>query len=330
MIKFRNLAPELRDRVNDRVGAYRGPVGRVFYIFNSATRASQAALTIAPYTGDEDGRTYAPAIYVQGSTTGVQDAINNCANGYGDVLLFEPGSHNSYAAITLNKTHVSLLGPSSHNGPFSRQTLLRGFLSSADRTSDNVYGPVLKITQGYYRLEGLNFWASTNDSGAVRLSDENTHGGGMGVIQSCGFPADYGVDNEYYGINITGSHYIEIADCFFGGQAAGGIAATAGVGNSEGVFIRNCLFQGCVYGLNIQASAVYGWILDNCTFGTSSYPANQAMTSGILVGAGVGAGEVTISRCQGTLSAADFVTGAGAAHLTVLGESGGYTVLTTV
>jgi hypothetical protein len=323
MIKYRNLASELKTRINDRVGSYRGPVGRVFHIFNNTTRAAQAALVIGPHTGDEDGRAYAPSIYVQSSLTGVQGAIDNCTNGYGDVLLFEPGSHNSYAAITLNKTYVSLLGPAGASGPFSRQTNLRGFLSSADRTTDNVFGPVLNVTQGYYHLEGINFFAATNDSGAVNLdSTGTTHGGGMGVIRNCGFPPDTGIDVEYNGIQIKAAHFIEIDNCYFGGQSTGAISTIGGV--SESVFIRNCIFHGCVYGLNLKY-ALNGGLLENCTFHTSASPGSQAMTYGITSAAGV-TGDVTIVHCSGTMSAGDFVTQTGT--VTVLGETAGYTVLT--
>jgi hypothetical protein len=255
----------------------------------------------------------------------VQDAINNCADGYGDVLLFEPGSHNSYAAITLNKTFVTLLGPSSHNGPFSRQTNLRGFLSSADRTTDNVFGPVLNVTQGYYTLEGINFFAATNDSGAINLTAATTtHGGGMGVIRNCGFPPDTGIDVCYTGIQIRGSHFIEIDGCYFGGQANGGISTIPAAGVAENVFIRNTAFHGCTYGLNLKA-ALNGGLLENCTFFTSASPASQAMTYGITSAAGV-TGDVTIIHCSGTMSAGDFVVQTGT--VTVLGETAGYTVLT--
>jgi len=277
---------------------------------------------IEPYSGDEDGRGYAPAVFTQlGATsiTGITDALAYCTNRYGDVIVFEQGYYLVSAQVVMNKSNVSLLSRPGASGP--RQTVLFGGTTG---WAVQTWGAIFKMTVGYYHMEGLSLSSYCATEPSILCDDASGGGdyGGFGSFVNCHFPPEAGVDATKYGIGIKGANVITVDGCTFNGQKNAGIATiSGGVGYSINTTVKNSIFRGCTYGLEIN-TYVYGWIVDNCLFNTPSYPASQTMTAPINNNTGAN-GEITVANSFGSPAAVE----SGAGSCTIIGGTGGYTQL---
>lgn len=294
---------------------YIGPLSRVFIVCSNATKFAYLQKL---YPTDPDG---IPRVYLQnGTNNGINSAIANCRNGYGDTIMIEPGYYLVTTQIVLDKDHVNIIA----RGDARIQTVLFGGTAAWGAwTSD-----LLKITGGYYHIAGLGLYTYSDTNSAILLDDAGADGGGddggFGQIINCTFsPEGGGVDSELFGIDIKGANNVDIIGCEFIGQKQGGIRFRSGVGNPINPRVIDCKFTGCVSGIEL-ASAVFNGIMQDCWVGTSAYPTGMSMTNGILDG---GTGEWSIINCTGSVTALNFVGGAEAS--TIIGDtSGGYTQLT--
>lgn len=300
------------DVVGGGPNPYLGPTGKLFVVCSSVAKFNEARTKLPPVKG-------VPVVYLQNATNnGVQNAIDNCRDGYGDVIMIEPGYHTVTTQIVLNKSRVTIMAR--NDGRIN--TVLYGEAAAGGAwTSD-----LLKITSSYFKIIGLGLYTYSTTNSAILLDDAagGAAYGGFGQILNCTFPPEGGgVDSELFGIDVKGANNVTIDGCYFMGQLQGGIRFRGGVGNPVNPIISNSRFIGCVSAVEV-ASAVYNGIMDGCYVGTATYPTGLTLTQGILSSGG--AGEFAIRNCHGSLSAANFVQGAG---ITTIGDtSGGYTQLT--
>lgn len=298
--------------ISGGVYPYFGAQGKVFFVCSSAAKYAYTHALYPPVKG-------VTRVFLQDAThNGIQSAIDACRDGYGDVIMVEPGYFLVTTQIVLNKNRVSIIA----RKPGRRNTVLFGGSASYGAwTSD-----LLKITAGYFNIVGLSFYSYSTTNSAILCDDAGGGGdyGGFGQFIDCTFPPEGGgVGSEKYGVDVKGANNIDFINCEFIGQLSGGIRFRGGVGNPINPLVKECRFIGCVSGIEV-ASAVYNGVMDDCFVGTATYPAGMSITQGILSNGG--GGEWAIRKCHGSLTAANFVQGIG---ITTIGDtSGGYTQLT--
>lgn len=182
----------------------------------------------------------------------IQNAIDECVAGNGDIILTMPGGISVTSTVLFNKSGIRVMALSMG----TRNPIVNGeyhAIWSTTLTAD----PVAKISQPCY-IEGIGFAGA--DAGAVFFSGAACLIGGdadaspFGVyMKNCRFPK-WGLDNRI-GLAIEGSSDVTIDECGFEGV---GSALAVGIyvqGATQNLTIRGCHFRQCTAAVQFGAFA---------------------------------------------------------------------------
>ncbi len=171
------------------------------------------------------------------SNFSLQDAIDACVAGNGDIIATMPGGITVTSQVDMNKSGVRLMSLSKH----TRNPLVNGEYHAVLAAASFTTGPVMKITAPCV-IEGIGF--AGRDTGALFFSGASLLIGGdadanpFGVqIKGCRFPK-WGL-NARTGIAIEGSSDCLIEECTFEGV---GSALAIGIyvqGATQNLTVRN-------------------------------------------------------------------------------------------
>lgn len=182
----------------------------------------------------------------------LQDAIDECVAGIGDVILCLPGGQTVTTAVNFNKAGITVMAVNRGLNP-----LVSGeyFAILADAAYTD--GPVANIT-AYCKIIGMGF--ASRDTGATFYSGAAALIGGMSDanpfgahLKQCRFPK-WGLDNRI-GLAMEGTSDCLIEECTFEGV---GSALDVGIylqGAMQNPIIRNNYFRQCTAAIQFGAFA---------------------------------------------------------------------------
>ena len=176
----------------------------------------------------------------------LQDAIDKCVAGNGDIIVMQPGGHTVTQTVAFNKTGIHVIGIDYGINPKAKGEIF-ALLANASYTD----GPVAKITKRCF-IMGIGFASrdtgSTFFSGAACLIGGEATANPFGVhMFQCRFPK-WALDNRT-GLAIDGSSDCLIGECYFQGvrrEFENGIYVQGATANLE---IKNCRFRDCTYAI---------------------------------------------------------------------------------
>lgn len=182
----------------------------------------------------------------------LQDAIDACVAGNGDIILVTRGGHEVSATVNFNKSGIIVIAVDDGQSPLARGEY-NGIYAAAGFTD----GPVATITAPCF-IQGLGF--VSRDTGATFYSGAALLIGGLATalpwgvhIKGCRFPK-WGLDNRL-GIGIEGSSNCLIEDCDFEGVGADFDAGIYVQGATQNLVIRGNHFRDCTYAVEFGAFA---------------------------------------------------------------------------
>lgn len=180
------------------------------------------------------------------SAYSLQDAIDECTAGKGDVIIWVGGGHEVSETVLFNKAGITLIGS---NRGYNRLAAGEGHAIYA--ASGFTDGPAAQITAPCKIIEigfasrdvGSQFF-----SGAACLLGGEADANPFGVhMLNCRFPK-WGLDNRI-GLAIEGSSDCLIEECSFEGVTSNlemGIYVQGAIQNLE---VRACRFRQCDYAI---------------------------------------------------------------------------------
>ena len=182
----------------------------------------------------------------------LQDAIDKCVAGNGDIIVMQPGGHTVTQTVTFNKTGIHVIGIDYGINPRAKGEIF-ALLANASFTN----GPVATITKRCY-IEGMGF--ASRDNGANFFAGAACLIGGLGTaspfgahLKNCRFPK-WGLDNRI-GLSIEGSSDVLIEDCGFEGVGADFDSGIYVQGAVQNLTIVGCHFRQCTYAVTLGAFA---------------------------------------------------------------------------
>lgn len=182
----------------------------------------------------------------------LQDAIDECVAGNGDIIVCLPGGQTVTETVTVDCSGITIIA--AHRGiqPFANGEYF-ALLADAAFTD----GPVATITAPC-TIIGMGFASrdtgATFYSGAAALIGGEADANPFGVhMKGCRFPK-WGLDNRI-GLAVEGSSDILIEECSFEGV---GSAFDSGIyvqGATQNIVIRRNHFRDCTYAIVFGAFA---------------------------------------------------------------------------
>lgn len=182
----------------------------------------------------------------------LQNAIDDCVAGRGDIILMLPGGNTVTATVNFNKSGIAVVAVNRGLSP-----LVSGEFSSIVAAASFTNGPVVKVTQPC-KIYGMGFASRDTGAlffaGAACLLGGNADAAPFGVhMKNCRFPK-FNLDNRI-GLAIEGSSDCLIEECTFEGVGADFAAGIYVQGACQNLVIRNNHFRQCVAAVQFGAFA---------------------------------------------------------------------------
>ena len=182
----------------------------------------------------------------------LQNAIDKCIAGNGDIIVLQAGGHEVTSTVNFNKTGIHVIPIAYGINPFAQGEIF-AILAASSFTD----GPVATITKRCF-IEGIGF--ASRDTGALFFAGAACLIGGDGTalpfgvhLKSCRFPK-WGLDNRM-GLAIEGSSDCMIEDCGFEGVTSDFDSGIYLQGAIQNIVIRGCHFRDCTYAVTLGAFA---------------------------------------------------------------------------
>lgn len=209
------------------------------------------SLPAIPFLKQPEGRiiVFDPA---NDASFSLQDAIDECVAGQGDIIVFKPGGTTVTATVNFNKSGIRVMA----TGP-TRNPLVTGEYHAILANASFTDGPVAKVTKPCV-IDGIGF--AGRDTGALFFAgaalllggDSDANPFGVQLLR-CRFPK-WGLDNRI-GVAIEGSSDCLIDECIFEG---GGADFDAGIyiqGAMQNLIVRKNYFRQCTAAIKTGAFA---------------------------------------------------------------------------
>lgn len=194
----------------------------------------------------EDGQLFSVDPAGAGDMLGMQEAIDACVDGRGDVIVRKAGGEEVTETIAFNKQGISVVAEGYGATPWAKGELFSMY--AAEAFTD---GPVATITKRCY-LEGLGF--VSRDTGATFYSGAAVLIGGLSdatpfgtYLRNCRFPK-WNLDNRI-GLAVEGSSDVVIDGCDFEGVGADFDSGIYVQGATANITIINNRFRDCTYAI---------------------------------------------------------------------------------
>lgn len=182
----------------------------------------------------------------------LQNAIDECVAGNGDVIAVLPGTHTVTEPVLFNKAGISVVAVAAGLGPAAGGEFF-ALLSDAAYTD----GPVAKISERCL-IDGLGFVSrdtgTTFFSGAALLIGGDGDANPFGVhLRRCRFPK-WAVDNRI-GVALEGTTDCMIEECTFEGVGTDFEAGIYIQGAMQNLIMRRNYFRQCTAAVKCGAFA---------------------------------------------------------------------------
>lgn len=175
----------------------------------------------------------------------IQDAIDDCIDDLGDVILCLPGSHNqTVGTIACNKQGITIIGSAFGHPPGERgeSFMLRTASAVATVPGVTVTKPVRMVGIG---ITGRDI---TKESLLIDCGEAGGPNGGFNSFENCRFPAWYGVMDVFVrGVGGAVNYFDGCTfDGLFDGVATAGVQLEGDAGGIDSTFwsFVNCRFYG--------------------------------------------------------------------------------------
>jgi hypothetical protein len=206
------------------------------------------------YVDPTSGNNNNSGLYSDEAFANLQNAID--AATAGDVVIRMPGTENPTAAITVDKTGLTIMAAVSGIAPYSGSEATFSTYPAASYTT----GPTV-IVENPCAIIGLEFVTRNttsgytddgSDSGAalVFVGEGGSTNGGFSLIQDCRFVDWWGND---WGIEFGAGAYNVVTGCYFEGYAAGILMRGTASNNPESNIVQGNVFKDCTYGIEHKA-----------------------------------------------------------------------------
>lgn len=174
----------------------------------------------------------------------IQDAIDECIDDLGDVIVCMPGSHGEDATIACNKKGITIL-----SAAFGHPNDYKGESFMLRTDSDTATVPGVTVTAPC-RIIGMGITGRdiTKESLLIDCEEAGGFNGGFNSFEHCRFPAWYGAMDVL--VRIVGGAINVFDQCsfdgLFGGVATAGIQLEGDTGGIDNTFTRvtRCSFYG--------------------------------------------------------------------------------------
>ncbi len=184
----------------------------------------------------------------------IQDAIDACVAGNGDIIVKTPGGHEVTEAVNFNKSGITLIA--AHRG---LNPLIQGEFNAIFAAASYTDGPAA-IISAPTTIIGIGF--ASRDTGSLFFSGAallvgGAAAGAFGVhLKYCRFPK-WGLDNRI-GLALAGGAAISdmlIEECTFEGVGSNFQAGIYMQGALQNITIRRNYFRQCTAAVKLGAIA---------------------------------------------------------------------------
>ncbi len=304
MIKDRNIDPKAAIQLSKIMGAGSRIPGEVFYVADTDS-AGEAFLR----TRVDNNKLFA-------GTDPFNDAIGQCVTGRGDRIVVMPGFYQLAATIALDKNDIRIEAVGT-----PEDTMLFGSGSVSSVTASDY--DLFTVTGNNNTIDGLGLFTYKNTKAAIKLDDAGGAAtAGFNVIKNCYF-SPQAADGQAYGVQFAGGSVNWIVNNVFEATKTAGILLTGSVGNPARTLIRGNEFIGTGdQGIHITSANYQTRIIGN--YFTPGSQSGYNMTKGIIISAGMNAGDVMYADNIFNLAAADVITDGGSGTVNDKAKLGNY------